>query len=177
MSGGTQCVSPRYRRNGKRMYCSISVGAPAGSIVRPAATRLLTDQPKLAPGLRELVQGPAQLLPRVTGGERDAHQCAAGGDGGRYDRIDEDALVVEPAPHLEAALQLAHHDGDHGGLGRPGVEAERIEPLFHETRVVPQPFDALRLVAHHVERGQHSGDAGRRSRSRKDEWARVMLEV
>src|SRR5215471_11709889 len=105
------------------MYCSMWPGAPAGSIVRPAATRLLTDQPKLAPRLGELVQGPAQLLARVAGGERDAHQRAAGRHGGRHDRIDEDALVVQPAPDLEAALLLAHHDRDHGSLGRSGVEA------------------------------------------------------
>src|SRR5262245_59097186 len=116
------------------MYCSMSPGAPAGWIVRPAGTRLLTDQPKLAPRLGELVQGPAQLLVRVTGGERDTHQRAAGRHGGRDDRVDEDALVVQPAPDLEAALELAHHDRNHRSFGRPGVEAERVEPLLHEAR-------------------------------------------
>src|SRR5688572_22819479 len=84
---------------------------------------------------------------------RDVGRAQAGGllgDGGRDDRVCEDAVVEERLPELVRLEVVADDDRDDRRLAVADVVAERGEARPHLSRVGPEPLPALWLLVHDV---------------------------
>src|SRR5262245_16321341 len=89
---------------------------------------------------------------------RSSHDGANPGLVVRHSR-ESDALGEDPL--LEQAIGQSHRQSgfadDHRSdraFAEAGIEAERTETVFEETRVVPELVDDLRLFKEYVDRGQ-----------------------
>src|SRR5215469_16268731 len=105
---------------------------------------------------------------------RGAHDGADAGFAfwhrGECDTGGEDTVLEQLARELHRQPPFPHDDGCDRGFARrcvlpADVEAQRTKFFFEKARVLPQPFDALRLLFEYFKRSNACGCDGWRMRS------------
>ena len=112
--------------------------------------------------LLDRLQRVVELLLRVGRHQGEADERVVGGDGGRYDGVDEDARFEKLLDDEERQVVVADEEGDDGGGGVADLATHFPEAVERVVRQVPEMLDPFRLVEHDVERrvGRRRGRRG-----------------
>ena len=113
----------------------------------------------------------------MRGGDDRAHARLVAGDGRKPDALREHAVLRTADPtSVIASAPSPTMTGVIGLSLTPVLKPSACKPGLEEPRVVPQPFDELRLFQQHVERGEAGRGDRRRVRRREQERPRAVMQ-
>lgn len=104
----------------------------------------------------------------VRGHEAETDKGIVGGDGGRDNGVDEDAVFKEVMRDGKGLIVITNKERNDGRGGVADLKAAALEALKGHVGKFPQVLPALRLFLHNIQGCQRRGGACRGDGGRED---------